>query len=94
MESLGKNDMIKSFWTRHLTFNNPEDKISQTQPVVIKLDKEIEPEVSNSIEQHIIKDCADDDKAFEHGKFVEDSTNQDEAFELKLPLEDCDNDFQ
>ncbi|CAO3657689.1 unnamed protein product [Mucor hiemalis] len=68
--------------------------VSQTQPVVIKLDKEIEPEVSNSIEQHIITDCADDDKAFEHGEVVENSTNHDEVFELKLLLEDWDNDFQ
>ncbi|CAO3629256.1 unnamed protein product [Mucor hiemalis] len=83
MESLGKDDMIK-----------PENIISQTQPVVIKLDKEIEPEVLNSIEQHVIKDCADDDKAFEYGEVVEDSKNQDEAFELKLLLEDWDNDFQ
>ncbi|CAO3655739.1 unnamed protein product [Mucor hiemalis] len=56
-------------------------------PVVINLDKEIEPEVSNSIEQHIIKDCADGDKAFEHGEVVEDSINQDEV-ELKLLLQD------
>lgn len=112
MESLGKNDMIKSFWNRHLTFKKTKITsksdtstlfsillmsvllVSQTQPVVINFDKEIKPEVSNPIEQHTIKDCAYDDKAFEYGEVVEDSKNQVEAFNLKLLLEDWDNDFQ